>query len=81
MLTLGYTNQAYQVWGSLSHAGHLGRGRGNYIGTFAGAIFITLLSSILSVMQMPPAARQIIFGAIILVVLLIHGLTSKGRDI
>lgn len=42
-------------------------GRGNYIGTFAGAIFITLLSSILSVMQMPPAAREMIFGAIILV--------------
>ena len=56
-------------------------GRGNYVGTFVGAIFITLLSSILSVMQMPPAARQIIVGAIILVMLLIHGLTDKNGDI
>jgi ribose transport system permease protein len=89
ILLLGYTNQAYQgmgdpylmpviaavVIGGTSIQG----GRGNYIGTFAGAIFITLLSSILSVMQMPPAARQIIFGAIILLMLLIHSLTGKSE--
>ena len=91
ILLLGYTNQAYQgmgdpylmpvisavVVGGTSIQG----GRGNYIGTFAGAIFITLLSSILSVMQMPAAAREMIFGAIILVMLLIHGLTGKNKDI
>lgn len=91
ILLLGYTNQAYQgmgdpylmpvisavVIGGTSIQG----GQGNYIGTFVGAIFITLLSSILSVMQMPPAAREIIFGAIILVMLLIHGLTNKNEDI
>jgi ribose transport system permease protein len=35
-------------------------GRGNDLGTAAGAILITLLQSILSVMQMPEAGRQII---------------------
>ena len=91
ILLLGYTNQAYQgmgdpylmpvisavVIGGTSIQG----GRGNYIGTFAGAIFITLLSSILSVMQMPPAAREMIFGAIILVMLLVHGLTNKKEGV
>ena len=90
ILLLGYTNQAYQgmgdpylmpvisavVIGGTSIQG----GRGNYIGTFAGAIFITLLSSILSVMQMPAAARAVIFGAIILVMLLVHSLTGENED-
>lgn len=91
ILLLGYTNQAYQgmgdpylmpvisavVIGGTSIQG----GRGNYIGTFAGAIFITLLSSILSVMQMPAAAREIIFGAIILFMLLVHSLTGRNEDV
>jgi ribose transport system permease protein len=90
ILLLGYTNQAYQgmgdpylmpvisavVIGGTSIQG----GRGSYVGTFAGAIFITLLSSILSVMQMPAAARAIVFGAIILVMLLVHSLTGKSED-
>lgn len=90
ILLLGYTNQAYQgmgdpylmpvisavVIGGTSIQG----GRGSYIGTFAGAIFITLLSSILSVMQMPAAARAVIFGAIILVMLLVHSLTGEKED-
>jgi ribose transport system permease protein len=82
LLLVGYANQAYQgmgdayllpaittvVIGGTSIQG----GKGNYIGTFAGALFITLLSSILSVLQMTEAARQVIFGAIILAMLLIH---------
>jgi ribose transport system permease protein len=32
-------------------------------------------------MQMPAAAREMIFGAIILVMLLVHGLTDKNEDI
>jgi len=91
ILLLGYTNQAYQgmgdpylmpvisavVIGGTSIQG----GRGNYVGTFAGAIFITLLSSILSVMQMPAAAREIVFGAIILLMLLVHSLSGRKDGI
>lgn len=82
ILLTGYTNQAYQgmgdpylmpviaavVVGGTSIQG----GSGTYLGTFVGSVFITLLSSMLAVMQMPDAARQIIFGAIILTMLLAH---------
>jgi ribose transport system permease protein len=82
LLLVGYANQAYQgmgdayllpaitavVIGGTSIQG----GKGSYVGTFAGSLFITLLSSILSVLQMTEASRQIIFGAIILVMLLVH---------
>lgn len=88
ILLTGYTNQAYQgmgdpylmpviatvVVGGTSIQG----GSGTYPGTFVGAVFITLLSSILAVMQMPDAARQIIFGAIILAMLLVYR-WSAGR--
>ena len=40
-------------------------GRGTYLGTVAGAILITLLQSILSVMQIAEFGRQIIYGVII----------------
>lgn len=91
ILLLGYTNQAYQGMGDpylmpvisavvIGGTSILG-GRGNYVGTIAGAIFITILSSILSLMQMPAAARQIIFGAIILVMLLVHSLTGKDEEV
>jgi ribose transport system permease protein len=82
LLLTGYANQAYQGMGDaylmpviaavvIGGTSILG-GRGSYLGTFVGAIFMTLLSSILSVLQMPDAARQIIFGAIILAMLLVH---------
>ena len=48
-------------------------GRGRYIGTVAGVILIVLLQSILSVMQMPEALRQIIYGVVIISMLLIYG--------
>ncbi|MGN6100358.1 MAG: ABC transporter permease [Devosia sp.] len=48
-------------------------GRGSYLGTVAGAILITLLQSILSVMQIAEFGRQIIYGAIIIAMLLLYG--------
>lgn len=54
-------------------------GRGSYLGTVAGVILITLLQSILSVMQMPEAGRQIIYGIVILVMLLLYGRTPASR--
>jgi ribose transport system permease protein len=40
----------------------------------AGALFITLLLSVLSVLQLPEAVRQILFGAIIMAMLVVDGL-------
>lgn len=54
-------------------------GRGSYLGTIAGVILITLLQSILSVMQMPEAGRQIIYGVVIIVMLLLYGRTPATR--
>jgi ribose transport system permease protein len=48
-------------------------GRGTYLGTIAGVILITLLQSILSVMQIDESGRQIIYGAVIIGMLLIYG--------
>ena len=86
MLLAGYANQAYQGMGDaltmpilaavvIGGTSILG-GRGTYLGTVLGVVFITLLSSILSVMQMPDAVRQIIFGAMIILILLFHRFRS-----
>lgn len=52
-------------------------GRGSYIGTVAGVILITLLQSILSVMQMAEFGRQIIYGIVIVVMLLVYGRSPR----
>ncbi|SHG01088.1 monosaccharide ABC transporter membrane protein, CUT2 family [Kaistia soli DSM 19436] len=81
LLLVGYANQAYQGMGDsylmpviaavvLGGTSIFG-GSGNYSGTFMGAIFITLLASVLSLMQVPDALRQMVFGGIILAMLLI----------
>lgn len=54
-------------------------GRGSYLGTVAGVILITLLQSILSVMQMPEAGRQIIYGVVIIAMLLLYGRSPGNR--
>jgi len=43
-------------------------GRGGYAGTILGALILTVLTSILSSLGYPEAVRQILFGAIIVLV-------------
>jgi ribose transport system permease protein len=43
-------------------------GRGGYAGSIVGAVILTVLTRLLTVLQMPEAARQVLFGAIILAV-------------
>ncbi len=82
-LLAGYSTKAYQAMGDayllpaiaavvLGGTSILG-GRGSYLGTVAGVILITLLQSILSVMQMPEAGRQVIYGTVIIGMLLLYG--------
>jgi ribose transport system permease protein len=54
-------------------------GRGSYLGTIAGVILITLLQSILSVMQIAEFGRQIIYGVIIIGMLLLYGRDKAMR--
>ncbi|MEM6460319.1 MAG: ABC transporter permease [Pseudomonadota bacterium] len=87
VLLAGYANQAYQSMGDpfllptiaavvIGGTSILG-GRGSLLGTIGGVLFITLLTSILSVMQIGDAWRNIIFGVIILLMLLFQTL-RKG---
>lgn len=43
-------------------------GRGGYSGTIVGALILTVLSALLSVLGFPEAVRQVLFGSIIVVV-------------
>lgn len=83
VLLAGYASKAAQAMGDayllpaiaavvLGGTSILG-GRGSYLGTVAGVILITLLQSILSVMQIEDAGRQVIYGVVIIVMLLLYG--------
>ncbi len=83
VLLAGYSTHAYQAMGDpyllpaiaavvLGGNSILG-GRGTFLGTIAGVILITLLQSILSVVQVPEAGRQIIYGTVIASMLLLYG--------
>jgi ribose transport system permease protein len=87
VLLAGYAGKAAQAMGDayllpaiaavvLGGTSILG-GRGSYLGTVAGVILITLLQSILSVMQIAEFGRQIIYGGIIVLMLLLYG-RDKG---
>ena len=43
-------------------------GRGGYAGTIVGALILTVLTTLLTLLQMPEGSRRILFGAIILLV-------------
>jgi len=89
VLLAGYASKAAQAMGDayllpsiaavvLGGTSILG-GRGSYLGTVAGVILITLLGSILSVMQMQEAGRQVIYGAVIIGMLLLYGRERLSR--
>jgi ribose transport system permease protein len=54
-------------------------GRGGYAGTILGALILTVLTSLLTVLQMPEAVRQILFGAIILAVAAAYARLTADR--
>jgi len=89
VLLAGYASKAAQAMGDayllpaiaavvLGGASILG-GRGSYLGTIAGVILITLLQSILSVIQMSEAGRQITYGVVIIAMLLLYGREGRAR--
>jgi len=54
-------------------------GRGGYSGTIIGALILSVLATMLTLLQMPEGARRIVFGLIILLVTAIHvRVTEKG---
>lgn len=88
VLLAGYSTKAYQGMGDpyllpavaavvLGGTNILG-GRGSYVGTIAGVILITLLQSMLSVMKIDEAGRQLIYGGVIIAMLLVYGRQKKA---
>ncbi|HUG60877.1 MAG TPA: ABC transporter permease [Methylomirabilota bacterium] len=101
VLLAGWANRSYQAMGDpyllpviaaviLGGTNVLG-GRGKYIGTVAGVILITILQSMLSVVQpqryfaglgldMPvDTFRQVVFGVVIIAMLLLYGRQKVSR--
>ncbi len=89
LLIAGYSSKAFQSMGDVyllpaiaavvvGGTNILG-GTGRMSGTIVGTILIVLLQSVLSVMQMPEAGRQIIYGAVIIAMLLAYGRGSAIR--
>ncbi len=87
VLLAGYSAKAYQGMGNafllpaiaavVLGGTHILGGRGRYIGTLVGVILIVLLNSVLSIMQMPEAGRQIIYGTVIIGMLLVYGRNQR----
>jgi ribose transport system permease protein len=86
-LLAGYSTKAYQAMGDpylltaiaavvLGGTSILG-GRGTYLGTVAGVVLVTLLQSMLSIVQIPEAGRQITYGVVIVAMLLLYGRGEK----
>ncbi|CAN7710775.1 ABC transporter permease [Rhizobium sp. LjRoot258] len=83
VLLAGYASKASQSMGDayllpsiaavVLGGTHVLGGKGSYLGTVAGVILITLLQSILSVMQIEEAGRQLIYGVVIIGMLLLYG--------
>jgi ribose transport system permease protein len=89
LLIAGYSSKAFQAMGDpyllpsiaavvIGGTNILG-GSGKFSGTVMGTILIVLLQSVLSVMPMPEAGRQIIYGVVIIAMLLAYGRGSRLR--
>ncbi len=90
VMLAGYSTKAYQGMGDayvlpaiaavVIGGTHILGGRGRYLGTVVGVILIVLLNSVLSIMQMPEAGRQIIYGSVIIAMLLVYGRSEPARS-
>ena len=88
VMLAGYSAKAYQGMGNafllpsiaavVLGGTHILGGRGRYLGTLVGVVLIVFLNSVLSIMQMPEAYRQIIYGTVIIVMLLVYGRERLG---
>jgi ribose transport system permease protein len=91
LLLVGYVGQAFlglgtsyvltsvvvAVIGGVS----LGGGRGDYIAVAIAAVFLTVLTSLLTALQIGEAGRQCIFGATLLAFLVVNGWSLSGGRI
>lgn len=87
ILMLGYMGSTYLTLGTpyqllsiaavvLGGTSVLG-GKGNYLGTIAGTLLLIVLQNILRVIDIPVAGREVIMGALILVILFAYARERK----
>jgi ribose transport system permease protein len=55
-------------------------GSGTYYGTMAGALVLTLITSLLTTLQLPEAAREVVYGLILLALLSVYGRQKALRQ-
>jgi ribose transport system permease protein len=58
----------------------LSGGKGSYWGTMAGALVLTLITSLLTTMQMPESVRRMVLGATLLIMISIYGRQRSFRQ-
>jgi ribose transport system permease protein len=58
----------------------LSGGKGSYWGTMAGAIVLTLITSLLTTMQMPESVRRMVLGGTLLILISIYGRQRSLRQ-
>lgn len=58
----------------------LAGGKGSYWGTMAGALVLTLITSLLTTMQMPESVRRLVLGATLLIMISIYGRQRGWRQ-
>jgi ribose transport system permease protein len=89
VLLTGYVGEAYLGMGDvylfssvaavvIGGASILG-GRGHYAGTVAGALILTLLASLLPILNLEPAALQVVYGVAILLTVGLASVRLGGR--
>jgi ribose transport system permease protein len=87
---LGYTEQVFLSLGNpytlpsvaavVVGGTLLAGGVGSYTGTMAGALLLTMITSLLTALNMPEAGRQIVYGAILLLLLSLYGRQKALRQ-
>lgn len=78
-LTMGSSYQLYSIAAVVLGGTSILGGKGNYLGTIAGALLITILKDILTVINIPMAGRELFLGMLILIILFAYGRERKQR--
>lgn len=89
-LLVGYTGTSYLDVGTdyqmnsiaavVIGGTYLSGGHGGYVGTIAGTVIVCVLISILNIVQLPAFGRNIVRGAVILLLLIIFGIQNKKKN-
>jgi ribose transport system permease protein len=79
-LGMGNDYQLIPIAGVVIGGTNILGGAGSYAGTIAGALVVTLLDSILTILQVTQAIKYVIFGLALLFAVLIYGRGRKNSN-